>query len=118
MIQLPKPEIEVDRFADQRQAKREHAEVYDLATPPRRRDVVSPRTCEVGVQATVDMRVIDTQTDTSFPISVPAMWHCQVPTSVIDMSKEQVTDAGDDDSEDDGSEAPPQSDEDLGLRSE
>ncbi len=42
------------------------------------------------------------------------MWHCQVPTSVIDMSKEQVADAGDDDSEDDESEAPQRSGEDLG----
>ena len=111
---MPKPETEVDRFAEQRQAKREQAEVYDLATPPRRGDDVSPRTCEIGVQATVDMRVIDTQTDTSLPTRVPAMWHCQVPTSIIDMSREQVADAGEDDSEDDESVAPLSSDEDLG----
>ena len=88
MIQVPEPEIEVDRFAEQRQGKREHAEVYDMATPPKKGDVVSPRTCKVGVQATADMRVIDTQTDTSLPSRVPAIWHCQVSTSVIDMSRE------------------------------
>ena len=75
---------------------------------------MSPRTCEVGIQATVDMRVVDTQTDTSLPTRVPAMWHCQVPTSIIDMSREQVADAGQDDSEDDESVAPLSSDEDLG----
>ena len=104
MMQLPKPEIEIDRFAEQRQAKREQAEVYDLATPPRRGEEVSSRTCEVGVQATVDMCVIDTQTDTSLPTRVTAMWHCQVPTSIIDMSR----------GEDDESVAPLSSDEDLG----
>ena len=39
-IQLPKSEVDVDRSAEQRQAKREHAEVYDLAMPPRRGEVV------------------------------------------------------------------------------
>ena len=77
-----------------------------MAAFPRRVDDVSPRTYEVGVQATVDMRVIDTQTDTSLPTRVQAMWHCQVPTSIIDMSREQVADAGKDDSEDDESVAP------------
>ena len=75
---------------------------------------MSPRTCAVGAQATADMRVIKTQTDTSLPSRVPAIWHCQVPAWVIDTSREQVADAGDEDSEEDGSEAPLHSDEDLG----
>ena len=109
---------EKDRCAEQRQAKREQAEVYDLSTPPRRSDVEPPRTCEVGVQATFDMCVIDTQTETSLPGNVPAIWHCRIPKSVIDMPRTQVVDAADDRDEEDeissADVAPPSSDEDLG----
>ena len=111
----------MDLFAEQRQAKRDQAAVYDLFTPPRRGDVVSPRTCEVGVQATVDMCVIDTQTETSLPNNVSPIWHCQTPTSVIDMSSTQAEDADEDrDEEDDASsssEVPPPSDEHPGQDS-
>ena len=117
-IQMSTPEAEVDRSAEQRQGKRERAEINDLSTPPRRSDVGPARTCEVGVQATVDMHVIDTQTETSLPGNVPAIWHCQMPTSTIDMSRTQVADAADDRDEEDNAsspgEAPPVSDEDLG----
>lgn len=99
-----KSESEVDRLAEQRQAKREQTEIFDLATPPRRSEGALPKTCEAGVQATVDVCNSDTQTDTSLPTRIIAVWHCQIPPSIVDMARD----------DNDESIAPLSSDEDSG----
>ena len=94
-----------DRFFDQRNAKREQAQTFDMSTPERDEDrsrVRDPsprrRTVEksdVGIQALVTTAEIGTQSDVMLPHMVPALWHCQVPTSIIDMTPAQIEEAAD-----------------------
>ena len=48
------------------------------------------RTQGVGVQAVVELREMEVQTSVSLPDTVAALWHCQVPRTIIDMSPQEV----------------------------
>ena len=99
-------EREDDRFFDQRNARREQAQTFDMSTPERDRDhgrarSSSPRRralerCEIGSQASVTTADVGIQSDITLPHRIPALWHFQVPTSVIDMTPAQIVEAADD----------------------
>ena len=94
-----------DRFFDQRNAKREQAQTFYMSTPERDEDQsrvhdTSPRRGEaeksdIGIQALVTTAEVGTQSDIMLPRMVPALWHCQVPTSIIDMTPAQIEKAAD-----------------------
>ena len=57
---------------------------------------------EIEVQASVDTGVIEVQTMVSLPERVPALWHCQVPKTIIDMSPRQVESRVEDENDQEG----------------
>ena len=88
----------VDRLADQRQAKRSsqveefvvHTPEQSSATPRRRGKSPMARTRGIGIQVEVERREMEVQTSISLPERVPALWHCQMPKTIIDMSSQEV----------------------------
>ena len=77
------------RFFDQRNAKREQAQTFDMSTPERDEDrgrvrEPSPRRravekSDVGIQALVTTAEIGTQSDVMLPHMVPALWPSGLP---------------------------------------
>ena len=88
----------VDRLADQRQAKRSsqveefvvHTPEQSSATPRRRGKSPMARTRGIGIQVEVERQEMEVQTSISLPERVPALWHCQMPKTIIDMSSQEV----------------------------
>ena len=72
----------------------ERAEDHERQRDPSPRRSISEK-CEVGSQASVEVADVGTQSNITLPNMVPALWHCQVPTSVIDMTPSQVEEAAD-----------------------
>ena len=100
----------VDKLAEQRRAKRSsqleefvvHTPEQASTTPRFRGRSPTMRTQGVGVQAVVELREMEVQTSVSLPDTVAALWHCQVPRTIIDMSPQEVESRVEDEHDQDG----------------